>query len=178
MGKRNVLVEGVSGSGKTSVAVELQRRGHHVVHGDRQLQYVGDPATGEPLQVPAALDDRSRAAWIHQHLCWSFEAVERLVADRDEELTFFCGGCRNAAQLLHLFDAVFVLDVDRETLCRRLEERAEDEWAGRGRRAERDLVLRLHQTREDLPDGIGIDAARHVASVVDDILTHCGTPRP
>ncbi len=37
MGIRNFLVEGVSGSGKTSVATELQQRGHHVVHGDREL---------------------------------------------------------------------------------------------------------------------------------------------
>ena len=35
MGKRNYLIEGVSGSGKTSVATELQRRGYHALHGDR-----------------------------------------------------------------------------------------------------------------------------------------------
>jgi GrpB-like predicted nucleotidyltransferase (UPF0157 family) len=178
VGKRNFLVEGVSGSGKTSVAIELQRRGHQVVHGDRQLKYVGDPVTGEPLPVPGAFPDvHSRAEWIHRHLCWPVNVVESLVGDRDEEVTFFCGGCRNAAQLLHLFDAVFVLDVDRETLGRRLEERPEDEWAGRGRRAERDLVLRLHQTAEDLPDGIRIDATRPLPSVVDDILSHCEGPQ-
>ena len=174
MGRRNFLVEGVSGSGKTSVATELQRRGHQVVHGDRQLKYVGDPETGQPLPVPAAFPDvRSRAEWIHRHLCWSVDAVVSLVRDRDAELTFFCGGCRNAAHFLHLFEAVFVLDVDRETLDRRLEERPEDEWAGRGRRVERDLVLRLQQTRHDLPDGTQVDATRPLTCVVDDILSRC-----
>ena len=174
MGQRNVLVEGVSGSGKTSVAVELQRRGHRVVHGDRQLKYLGDPVTGEALTVPAAFPDaQSRAEWIHQHLCWPVDAVERLVGEGDQELTFFCGGCRNAARFLHLFDAVFVLDVDRETLCRRLDERPQTEWAGRGRRVEQELVLRLHETEEDLPDGIRIDATRPLPIVVDDILGHC-----
>jgi thymidylate kinase len=178
VGKRTYLVEGVSGSGKTSVAVELQRRGHRVVHGDRQLKYVGDPTTGEPLAVPAAFrDDRSRAEWLHRHLCWPVDVVASLVGDGDEGLTFLCGGCRNAAQLLHLFDAVFVLHVDLETLRRRLQERPEDEWAGRGRRAELDLVLRLHRTGQDLPDGIRIDAARPLPAVVDDILGHCeGAP--
>ncbi len=174
MGTRNVLVEGVSGTGKTSVAVELQRRGRRVVHGDRQLQYVGDPVTGEPLAVPVAFRDaHSRAEWLHRHLCWPVDVVGRLVRDGDGTRTFFCGGCRNAAHFRHLFDAVFVLHVDRQTLLRRLDERPEDEWAGRGRQAERDLVLRLHRTGEDLPDGIRIDATRPLPTVVDDILSHC-----
>ncbi len=40
MGKRNYLIEGVSGTGKTSVAEELQRQGYNVIHGDRELGYV------------------------------------------------------------------------------------------------------------------------------------------
>ncbi len=43
MGIRNYLIEGVSGAGKTTVAEELERRGRHVIHGDRVLAYVGDP---------------------------------------------------------------------------------------------------------------------------------------
>jgi len=49
MGVRNYLIEGVSGTGKTAVAEEIQRRGYHVIHGDRELAYHGDPETGEPL---------------------------------------------------------------------------------------------------------------------------------
>lgn len=177
MGRRSFLVEGVSGTGKTSVAVELSRRGHRVVHGDRELQYVGDPVTGEPLLAPQAFPAASsRAEWVHRHLCWPVDVVEAIVGDEDEGLTFLCGGCRNAAQFLHLLDAVFVLTVDRETLARRLEQRPADEWAGRGRRVEQDLVLRLHQTEEDLPDGIRVDATRPLLEVVDDILRQCERP--
>jgi hypothetical protein len=43
MGIRNYLIEGVSGTGKTSVCDELQRRGYHAIHGDRELAYQGDP---------------------------------------------------------------------------------------------------------------------------------------
>jgi len=46
VGKKNYLVDGVSGAGKTWVAEELQRRGCHVLHGDRKLKYQGDPETG------------------------------------------------------------------------------------------------------------------------------------
>jgi hypothetical protein len=48
MGKRNYLIEGVSGTGKTAVCIELQRRGYQAIHGDRDLAYQGDPELGQP----------------------------------------------------------------------------------------------------------------------------------
>jgi broad-specificity NMP kinase len=56
MGKRNYLIEGVSGTGKTSVAEELQRRGHHVIHGDRELLTVVKVA--KHFQSPTSLQRR------------------------------------------------------------------------------------------------------------------------
>ena len=175
MGRRNVLIDGVSGSGKTSVATELQRRGHHVVHGDRELKYRGDPRTGEPLAVPESFpDERARAEWVSAHLCWPLEQVRALVEDRSAAVTFFCGGSRNSAQFLHLFDEVLVLDVDLDTMNRRLDERPADEWAGQGRPVERELAVQLHRTRANLPPGVLIDATRPLALVVDEILRRCG----
>lgn len=48
MGMKNYLIEGVSCTGKTTVCNELQRRGYHAIHGDRELAYQGDPETGQP----------------------------------------------------------------------------------------------------------------------------------
>lgn len=48
MGVANYLIEGVSGAGKTTVCDELHRRGYQAIHGDRELAYQGDPATGTP----------------------------------------------------------------------------------------------------------------------------------
>lgn len=157
MGRRNYLVEGVSGTGKTSVCEELQRRGYHAIHGDRELAYQGDPATG------AAVEGRT-----HDHHLWQVEKVRALVANQDEAETFFCGGSRNFSNFIGLFDGVFVLEVDLDTLKRRLDERTEDEWGGR--QAERELIERLHQSGEDTPDGIVIDATAPAARVVDEIL--------
>ena len=67
--------------------------------------------------------------------------------------TFFCG------ETADLFDGVFVLEVDIDTLHRRLEERPDSEWGG-GEPVEWELVARSHQTKEDIPqNGISIDAA-------------------
>ena len=162
MGVRNYLVEGVSGTGKTSVCRELNRRGYHAINGDRDLAYQGDPETGEPI-------DGAR----HEHHIWDASRVRALMAEHNEAVTFFCGGSRNFDKFIDLFDEVFVLDVDLDTLQSRLDQRPRDEWGSKP--AERDLIVRLHRTREDIPrTGVVIDATPPLAAVVDDILRHAG----
>lgn len=123
---RNYLVEGVSGTGKTSVCHELTRRGYHAINGDRELAYQGDPDTGE------AIDSA-----MHEHHIWDVSRVRALVADQQNPVTFFCGGSRNFAKFIHLFDDVFVLEVDLDTLQRRLDQRPPDEWGSK--QSERDV---------------------------------------
>jgi broad-specificity NMP kinase len=173
MGVRNYLIEGVSGTGKTSVATELERRGYHTIHGDRTLAYRGDPRTGEPLERSAHGQAEEDVAFRHQHHIWDVEKVRSLAADRSHPVSFFCGGARNLHHVIDLFDGIFVLEVDAETLKRRLAGRADDEFGGKP--AERDLVLRLHATKEDIPENAtAIDATAPIAAVVDDILSKCG----
>jgi thymidylate kinase len=162
---RNYLVEGVSGTGKTSVCWELRRRGYQAVNGDTDLAYQGDPETGKPT-------DEAPSHWHH---LWSVEKVRALVADTDERITFFCGGSRNVATFVDLFDGVFVLDLDVDTLNRRLDQRPADEFGGR--QSERDLILRLHRTGEDTPsNGILIDASAPLGAVVDEIVRRAEAP--
>lgn len=156
MGVRNYLVDGVSCAGKTTVATELERRGHHVVHGDRVLAYQGDPLTGARLP-----------GHHHEHHVWDVDRVRAIVADHTAPVTYFCGGSRNHARFVDLFDAVLVLEVDVATLVERLDRRPVDEWGATPE--ERDLVLRVHRTREDLPLGIPVDATRPLAEVVDEV---------
>ncbi len=172
MGVRNYLIEGVSGAGKTAVATELQRRGHHVIHGDRELAYKGDPGTGEPLDDSANEPHTLDVTFGHRHHLWNLDKVKSLVADRSHPTTFFCGGSRNFHRFIDLFDGVFVLNLDLDTLNRRLAVRPEDEFGGKP--AERDVIVRLHATQEDIPkNAISIDATAPLASVVDDILSRC-----
>ena len=158
MGVRNYLVEGVSATGKTSVCRELSRRGYQAINGDRELAYQGDPETGEATDTAA-----------HQHHIWDVGRVRALVADHREPVTFLCGGSRNFSKFIDLFDEVFVLDIDLETLHRRLDRRPQDEWGSQP--SERDLIVRLNRTKEDIPGtGVVIDATRPLAEVVDEII--------
>jgi hypothetical protein len=173
MGFRNYLIEGVSGTGKTSVATELERRGYHVLHGDRVLAYKGDPLTGMRLDPAGPPADPADIGFGHRHHIWDIDMVRAIMADHSQPLTFFCGGSRNFDRFITLFDAVFVLDVDPQTLLRRLDARPADEFGGKP--AERDFVLKLHATRQDIPENaITIDATAPLVAVVDDILSRCG----
>jgi hypothetical protein len=77
---------------------------------------------------------------------------------------------------------VFVLEVDPGTLNRRLVARPEDEFGGKS--IERELTLRLQETRADVPtNAVSIDATPVITRVVDEILSKCqaadqGTRRP
>jgi len=168
MGVRNYLIEGVSGTGKTSVATQLERRGYNVLHGDRVLAYRGDPQTGAPLQLPPD----ATLAWRQAHHIWDVAKVRAAIADQSHPMTFFCGGSRNRQHFIALFDAIFVLTVDAATLAHRLMERPEDEFGGKP--DERAFVLRLRETEDDIPrDGIRIDATAPLDQVVHTILQHC-----
>ena len=51
--------------------------------------------------------------------------------------------------------------------------RSNRKWGSRP--AERDLIIRLHRTKEDIPDtGVVVDATAPLEDVVDEILRHAG----
>lgn len=173
MGQRNYLIEGVSGAGKTAVATELQRRGYQAVHGDRELAYRGDPETGLPVTPDG---DAPTALWLSEHWIWDVAKVKAIIADRDAAVTFFCGGSLNFSKFIDLLDGVFVLEVDLETMRRRIAQRvALDPTDFGGRPEELDLAVRLHGTREGIPKtGVIIDATAPLGRVVDEILRLSG----
>ncbi len=170
MGRRNYLIDGVSGAGKTAVCTELQRRGYQAIHGDRELAYQGDPDTGIPTD---GLTHEHSATFISEHHIWDVEKVNALVANQDEAVTFFCGGSKNSSQYIDLFDGVFVLSVDLDTSLRRIAERVAldpTDWGGTAE--EREITVRMYHTKAALPhNGIIIDATAPLARVVDEILS-------
>jgi len=155
MGIRNYLIDGGSGTGKTTVCDELQRRGYQAIHGDRELR---------DGQTPAH----------HLPPVWDVAKVKALIANHDAPVTFFCGGCSNSSEFIDLLDGVFVLEVgDINTVMQRIDKRVladPTDWGGRP--GERDIIRRLHQTKEAIAPGRVIDASAPLEQVVDDILHH------
>lgn len=162
MGIRNYLIDGVSGTGKTAVCNELQRRGYQAIHGDRELK------------ISLKIDETASGPIPGYDLppLWDVAKVNALIANHEEAVTFFCGGCSNSSKFIDRLDGVFVLEVNNiDTIMRRIDERIlvdPTDWGGK--QEEREIIIRAHQTKETIQSGWVIDATAPLESVVDEIL--------
>jgi broad-specificity NMP kinase len=157
MAQRNYLVEGLSGTGKSSVYEELVRRGYAAVSTDRAWSYHADLATGLP------------GGPVH-HDNWMWDerrAVSEL--DRPEPAVLFvCGSSRNRDHFLPYFDKVFNLRIDDDTMRRRLHERADNEFGKEPWQVE--LMLELNRSDEKPAGAVDIDATQPLDRVVDELV--------
>lgn len=148
MAGRNYLVEGLSGSGKSSVYDELIRRGFPAISTDRAWK-----------SGPGIWDERRALA-----------ELERAEPD----VVFVCGSSRNRDRFLPLFAKVFNLRIDDETMRRRLAERTNNDYGKRP--DELALMLELNRRGERPAGAIDLDATRPLAGVVDELLRLADCP--
>ena len=164
MAKRNYLVEGLSGTGKSAVYEELVRRGYKAISTDRAWSYSADPNTG----LPGGPIRHDTWMWDQQR------AVSELERPQPDVL-FVCGSSRNRDYFLHYFTKIFNLRIDDDTMRRRLEQRNEDDWPLGQEGAK--LMLELNQSDEGPAGAIDVDATQAVNQVVDELLRLAGVPR-
>jgi gluconate kinase len=150
MARRNYLVEGLSGTGKSSVYEELIRRGYHAVSADRAWAYF---AGGEPQ---------------HDNWLWDEDKAVAELSGTEPEVLFACGSSRNRDRFLPYFTKVFNLRVDDDTLRHRLQARTERDWP-LGREGV-ELMLELNRSDTGPAGAIDVDATRPLEQVVDDLL--------
>jgi hypothetical protein len=147
MAKRNFLVEGLSGAGKSSVYEELIRRGYKAISTDRAWKYRPDPDTG--------------SIWDQRKAVSELESPE-------PEVLFVCGSSRNRDRFLPYFTKVFNLRIDDDTMRRRLQERTNNDFGKQPEEVE--LMLRLNRSDEKPTGAIDVDATQALGRVVDELL--------
>jgi hypothetical protein len=164
MAKRNYLVEGLSGVGKSSVYEDLIRRGYKAISTDRAWAYYADAGTslpGGPIR--------------HETFLWNQQKALSELESPEPDVLFVCGSSRNRDRFLPYFTKVFNLRIDDDTMRRRLEERTDDDWPLGQEGVE--LMLRLNRSDEKPAGAIDVDATQPLDQVVDELLrlAHCGT---
>lgn len=148
MAKRNYLISGLPGTGKTSVCTELLRRGYRAIDADRLFGY------------------QQKSDWL-----WDEEKIERALRDTSEEV-FICGSASNRDKYMPNFNKVFILYVDDQTLQARLLGRTNNNFG-----KDPDIIARQLKRNQGVKEysikrgRIIIDAARPIGVVVDEILT-------
>jgi len=164
MAKRNYLVEGLSGAGKSSVYEELIRRGYKAISTDRAWKRPADPDTG----LPGGPIRYSESIWDQQKAVSELEAPE-------PEVLFVCGSGGNRDRFLPYFTAIFNLRIDDDTMRRRLQERTNNDYGKQPEELE--LMLRLNRSDEKPAGAIDVDATQPLREVVDEVLrlADCGT---
>jgi gluconate kinase len=157
MAKRNYLVEGLSGTGKSSVYEELIRRGYKAISTDRAWAYHADLDTGLP-----------GGPIRHHTFMWDEQKAVSELESPEAEVLFVCGSSRNRDRFLPYFTKIFNLHIDDDTMRRRLEERTNDDWPLGQEGVE--LMLTLNRRDEKPAGAIDVDAAQPLDQVVNELL--------
>lgn len=150
-------MEGLSGTGKSSVYEELIRRGYKAISTDRAWSFSADPETG----LPGGPGRHDTWVWDEQKAVSELESPE-------PEVLFVCGGSRNRDRFLHYFTKIFNLRIDDDTMRRRLQARTEDDWPLGEDGVE--LMLQLNRSDEGPAGAIDVDATQPLNHVVDELL--------
>ncbi|HEV2590441.1 MAG TPA: hypothetical protein VGU02_00985 [Gaiellaceae bacterium] len=147
MAQRNYWVDGLSGTGKSSVYEELLRRGFMAISTDR------------------AWSHHETRMWVEQR------AIAELESDEPDVL-FVCGGSRERERYAPYFTKVFNLRIDNATMLARLGKRTESDWSLGEEGVE--LSLELNRSDEGAQGAIDVDATQPLEQVVDEILRLAG----
>jgi dephospho-CoA kinase len=155
-----VLVTGMSGTGKSSVLVELDRLGYRIVDTDdpgwtEWVESSDEPAGGEQLWVEDRMDELLRS---------------------DDERTLFVQGCvRNQVKFYDRFDSVVLLSAPAEVILDRIARRTTNPFGKTPEERERilhDLEAIEPLLREDCTHEL--DAGRPLEEVVADLIAIAG----
>ena len=148
---RRVLVTGMSGTGKSTALVELQRRGFDVVDTDEPGWTEWSDADGGYV--------------------WREDAMAELLADGDGPTLFVSGTVSNQGRFYPRFDAVVLLSAPAEVLLERIEQRTTNDY---GKAAEEcDLIISQVVEVEPLLRATcthEIDATRPIDDVVAQLI--------
>jgi hypothetical protein len=166
----NVLITGVSGSGKTTIASELTKRGYHALNMDQVdgLSAWVDVATRE-----VAPDNRETVpGWLEKYdWRWDKKKLQELL-DQDAD-TFFCGSSGNQAEFYSLFDNIILLEMNDHLIHDRIFNNERDHTYGR-RPGELEAILGYYRAFQDTAKAAGakvVNPDQPLDKVVDDILS-------
>jgi adenylate kinase family enzyme len=166
-----VLITGMSGAGKSTIAEVLARRGLTSIDADEDplLARSVDSAGGvvEDLSVPDF-------AWLARHSwAWDPARLDELIRTAGPATLYVCGGADNELELADRFTQVFLLEMDEPTMLARLEAPSRDNDWGRVGDTREYLRRKLPEVQDRLRafGAIPIDARQPLDQVVGEILS-------
>ncbi len=165
------LVTGFPGSGKSTIAVELQKAGFNAYSTDETpgaSRFV-DQITKKPVVVPK----NASAEWKLSHYwAWDPDKIKELLSSKEPVL--ICGLSSTQYEFYNLFDKIFVLTIDEDTMLQRLANRDTNDFGKHPEERARMKNIR-QKVQADLLNSdkcIAIDSTQPVRKVVTEIMRH------
>jgi shikimate kinase len=171
---KRVLLTGMSGTGKSTVILELARRGYKAVDLDcdewSEWVTVGDQADGGPPADPGA-DYSPADVWRNRDWVWREARVRDLLSGHTDGLLFVSGTAANQGELYRLLDHVILLSAPTPVIVERLSTRTNNPYGKHPDEVAR--VIDLIETIEPLirrRATAEVDTSPPLEHVVDTIL--------
>lgn len=167
------LITGYPGTGKSSIARELKKRGHAAYDTEamRGYMHVESITSGKRIPLPSPVP----RGWfdITGGYNWDIPRVLSLINLRDD--IFICALADNQESLYDSFDKVFLLILDETELEKRLRLRTTTNYGKDAGELADILTSHRHFEQSLLARGaIGISVSKAVPEVVNEILQYTG----
>jgi hypothetical protein len=170
---RAFLITGNPGSGKSTVAGQLSRRGEVAIDADDLASW--EDSSGMPVQPPAGVDE----AWQLTHRwVWNRARIEAVIAacEHPSGVMFVCGIAVNQHQMLDLFERVFLLVIDADAQDARLA-KAESPQRTEGIKQQIRDGRPAFQAQMLAAGAVALDATASPALLADTVLAVARAPR-
>jgi dephospho-CoA kinase len=170
-----IYITGISGTGKTTVAHELKKRGFEAYDADGDgFNSWYDKKTGKKT-TESSHTNTNTLNWYKKHI-WrtSRGKIEDLAIHAKNKNMFICGTPSNEKEIWDLFSKVICLTIDEQTLRHRIRIRSTNEFG----KAPHELteILKWYKLNQKLYKQFGayiVDATKPLNEVVDEILEIC-----
>lgn len=167
---KKIYITGVSGTGKTTISKELEKRGFYTISVD-EAKGLCSWVNQETGQRGGGKDAEMNAEFVNKHdwIC-NTEHLNKLMS-KNAETVFVLGMATNQEDFLPLFDKIILLQCNPETFSKRIELRTDNSF-GKDKAVLQQIVDRYQPYTEMMlkKGAIPVNTERPIGEVVEEVL--------